>query len=393
MAAIDRSVIAIVFGTRPEAIKLAPVIIEAHQGGYGVATQVISSGQHRELLEGPLKLFGIEPDANLNVMRPGQRPDEVLGRVLDAMGDRLLADPADVVVVQGDTTTALGAALAAFHQRVPVAHVEAGLRSHQRYHPFPEEMNRRVIGTLATYHFAPTERARQNLLADGIDDDDIHVTGNTGIDALLTVAGDPDLCAVPPTLDLPTGRRIILVTAHRRDNHGAPMQRICHALTALAENRSDIHILVCLHPNPQACEFIRARLATTPGITLADPVHYGPFVGLMKRAYLLLSDSGGIQEEAPSLGKPVLVMREETERVEAVEAGTARLIGTRTDRIMDEVVRLLDDPLAYGEMVAVDNPYGDGRAAQRILAVLVEDLTRRRLGQFQDQPACLVGAR
>jgi len=383
---------AVVFGTRPEAIKLAPVIIEARRPIHGLGTRVICSGQHRELLEGPLALFGIRPDHNLQVMRPGQRPEEVLGRVLTAVGELLSQAPADVVVVQGDTTTALGAALAAFHQRVPVAHVEAGLRSHRRYHPFPEEMNRCVIGRLATHHFAPTDRALRNLLAEGIDEGAIHVTGNTGIDALLNVAGDPTLCAVSETIRLPEDKRVILVTAHRRDNHGAPLERICRALAQLADTRSDIHILVCLHPNPRSCELIRARLAGVAGITLADPVHYGPFVGLMKRAYLLLSDSGGIQEEAPSLGRPVLVMREETERIEAIEVGTARLIGTGTQRIVDEVVRLLDDPLAYGEMVAMDNPYGDGRASQRIVTVLADDLARRRPHDVPvDQPARLVG--
>ena len=374
MGVIPRPVIAIAFGTRPEAIKLAPVIIEARQARYGVTTRVICSGQHRELLEGPLGLFGIEPDHNLGVMRPGQRPEEVLARVLGATVEILLEEPADVMVVQGDTTTALAAALAAFHQRVPVAHVEAGLRSHQRYHPFPEEMNRCLIGSLATYHFAPTDRARRNLLAEGVDDTAVYVTGNTGIDALLAVASDPSRCALPLGLDLPAHQRVILVTAHRRDNFGAPLERICRALRILARTRPNVHILVCLHPNPQSCEFIAARLSQVERITLAPPVHYGPFVGLMKRASILLTDSGGIQEEGPALGRPVLVMRDETERVEAIEAGCARLIGTRTQRIVDEVTRLLDNPIAYAEMVGVRNPYGDGKASQRILSVLANDL-------------------
>ena len=356
-----------IFGTRPEAIKLCPVIRHMKAAGSGLDVRVCVTAQHRAMLDQVLECFAVTPDYDLNLMTPGQTLSETTARVLSALDPLLVRDGADLAVVQGDTTTTMAGALAAFHRRIPVAHVEAGLRTGDLSQPFPEEMNRLVTARLATLHFPPTESARRNLLAEGIAGERIWVTGNSGIDAVLTIAGALEEGRLPtpdwPWLD--PARKLIVVTAHRRESFGDGIVRICEALAELA-GRDDVQIVYPVHRNPNVLDPVTERLSACPNIVLVEPLDYRPFVDLMRRAHLLITDSGGIQEEAPSLGKPVLVMRDRTERPEAVEAGTVNLVGTDVRRIVSEAVRLVSDPAAYRLMSRRHNPYGDGHASERI---------------------------
>jgi UDP-N-acetylglucosamine 2-epimerase (non-hydrolysing) len=364
-----------VFGTRPEAIKMAPVV-QAMVESPRLESTVCVTAQHRAMLDQVLDLFGIEPDFDLDVMRPEQDLTDVTVAVLTGLREVLRDVRPDRVLVHGDTTTTLAASLAAFYARVPAGHVEAGLRTGDPQSPWPEETNRRLAGGLADLHFAPTPRAARNLEGEGVDASRIHVTGNTVIDALLDAVArldaDPARAAEVdrrlPTLD--PGRRLVLVTAHRRESFGEGLERICRALARLAD-RDDVEIVFPVHPNPNVRAPVRRLLGATPGVHLIEPLDYLPFVRLMARSHLIITDSGGIQEEAPSLGKPVLVLREVTERPEALEAGTVRLVGTDAGRIEAEAGRLLDDAGAYRAMTRAHNPYGDGRAAHRILKGLL----------------------
>lgn len=365
----------IVFGTRPEALKCFPVA-RAALAHPGFVTEICVTAQHREMVDSVIDLTHLPVDYDLDIMTPGQTLFDVTARVLTGLAEVLEKSRPDIVMVQGDTTTAMAAALAAFYKRIPVAHVEAGLRSHDINSPFPEELNRKIAGDIATWHFAPTVEARDNLIAEGKDPGAIFVTGNTVIDTLLhfSEAMDHDalmrseLDARFPFLD--RNKRLILVTGHRRENFDGGIDRICTALKVLA-TRGDVQIVYPVHPNPNVRGVVTAQLGGVPNIHLIDPQDYLPFLYLQKQSYLVLTDSGGVQEEAPSLGKPVLVMRENTERPEGVAAGTARLVGTDVERILTNANRLLDDPTAYRGMADVHNPYGDGLAASRIVEELL----------------------
>ncbi len=364
----------LVFGTRPEAIKMAPVVLALRECGDMRVTVTITA-QHRQMLDQVLALFDISPDHDLDIMQAGQSLPELFSRILTATSALLEREAPDLVLVHGDTSTTLAAALAAFYARIPVGHVEAGLRTGNLSAPWPEEANRRLTAPLASAHFAPTARARDNLLAEGVDPTTIHVTGNTVIDALLGVvtriegsdALRRQLGAGFPFLD--PARKLVLVTGHRRESFGDGFERICQALRALAA-RDDVQIVYPVHLNPNVQGTVRRILGDAVNVHLIEPQDYLPFVYLMTRAHLILTDSGGIQEEAPSLGKPVLVMREATERPEAVDAGTVRLVGTDPALIVAEVDRLIDDPDAYAAMTLAHNPYGDGLAAQRIASIV-----------------------
>jgi UDP-N-acetylglucosamine 2-epimerase (non-hydrolysing) len=354
-------------GTRPEAIKMAPVI-SALKSQPWADVRVLATAQHRDMLDQVLNFFNIEPDIDLNIMRPNQTLTTLTARLLLDMDDVLLDEKPDVVLVQGDTTTVMAVALACFYHRIPIGHVEAGLRTWDMQNPFPEEANRVIAGKLARWHFAPTEGSKQNLLREGVPDANIIVTGNTGIDALLITAAK-DLVV---GLALDTSKRLVLVTSHRRENFGEPFLNICIALRTLAERNSDIQILYPVHPNPNVKDVAYEVLGRTRNIILCEPLDYAPFVAAMKKAYLIISDSGGVQEEAPALGKPVLVLREETERPEAVEMGVVKLVGANCDRILKEAQCLLDDSATYQTMARGVSPYGDGHAAERIVKVLRE---------------------
>ncbi|MCM5572374.1 UDP-N-acetylglucosamine 2-epimerase (non-hydrolyzing) [Burkholderiaceae bacterium FT117] len=358
-----------IVGTRPEAIKMAPVI-RALAAEPRFDVRVLATAQHRQMLDQVLRVFGIEPDIDLDIMRPNQGLATLTARLLLELDGVLLAEKPDVVLAQGDTTTVMTAALACFYHRIPFGHVEAGLRTGDLSNPFPEEMNRVVAGRLARWHFAPTESARQNLLREGVSDSQVWVTGNTVIDALVSVADmQPDT-----GLPIDDSKRLVLVTSHRRENFGAPFESICRAVREIADRNEDVQVLYPVHPNPNVQTVAHRTLGDHPRIVLCPPLDYLPFVGAMQRAYLILSDSGGVQEEAPALGKPVLVLRQETERPEAVEAGVVRLVGHDFDRIVGEAQRLLDDPAAYAAMARGVSPYGDGHAAGRIVGVLREHL-------------------
>ena len=361
-----------VFGTRPEAIKMAPVIHELKRRR-GVDARVCVTAQHRQMLDQVLQLFNIVPHYDLNLMRPSQTLVEVTAGVLRGVGEVLEQFTPDLVLVHGDTTTTLAASLSAFYRHVPVGHVEAGLRTSNIDSPWPEEMNRRVTDTIASLYFAPTKQAYQNLLAEGIDSRRIELTGNTVIDALLEVVQrlrtDESLRrrvgAAFPFLD--DGRRMILVTGHRRENFGEKFNQFCSALRRIAIDRPDVRLVYAVHLNPEVQRPVRRILTGLRNVSLIDPQDYLPFVYLMMNATLIVTDSGGIQEEAPALGKPVLVTRDTTERPEAIEAGTARLVGTDTDSIVEAVGTLLDDEAEYSKMAKAHNPYGDGPAAARIV--------------------------
>lgn len=355
----------VVAGTRPEMIKMAPVM-RALQAHGAFTPQLCVTAQHRELLDQVLRVFALKPDFDLDVMTPGQTLFDATSRVLLGMQRVLEEAQPEVVLVHGDTTTSFTAALAAYYMRIPVGHVEAGLRTYDRYQPFPEESNRRLADALASYHYAPTASAAENLAAEKITGPDVVVTGNTVIDALLEVAARPYHFDDPLLESAGHERRLILVTAHRRESFGEPFREMCRAIRDIAAGNPDVEVVYPVHPNPSVRAVTQEVLGHQPRVHLISPLDYLPFVHLMKKAHLVLTDSGGIQEEAPSLGKPVLVMRAVTERPEAVAAGTVLLAGNRYERILSETQRLLDDAAAYAAMAARANPYGDGHAAERI---------------------------
>lgn len=394
----NRKRVLLVFGTRPEAIKVAPLVKAFQQQADAFETVVCVTGQHREMLDQVLRLFEIVPDYDLNIMKDGQDLYDITARVLVGMRDVIKAVQPDVVFVHGDTTTSMASALAAFYQQIPVAHIEAGLRTHNIYSPWPEEMNRQITGRIATYNFAPTPLSKQNLVDEGVDESSITVTGNTVIDALnmvvnkiksdrdlqndikdtLLQSGLPERMVhaffQPPT----SNRRLVLITGHRRENFGDGFLHICQAIKTLAEKYPDVDFVYPMHLNPNVRkpikeifgDWVSNRQSSNSNLYFIEPLEYLPFVFLMEQSTLVLTDSGGIQEEAPGLGKPVLVMRNTTERPEAVEAGTVKLVGTNYDLIVSEVSKLLDDPAYYNAMAQATNPYGDGLASKRIIEFL-----------------------
>ena len=354
-----------VVGTRPEAIKMAPVIL-ALKNETWANVRVLATAQHRHMLDQVLNFFDIEPDIDLDIMRPNQALTTLTARLLLDLDDVLQAEKPDVVLVQGDTTTVMTVALACFYHRIPIGHVEAGLRTWDMQNPFPEEMNRVIAGRLACWHFAPTEGSRQNLIREGVADNEIIVTGNTVIDALLMTASKDLVLGI----ELDDSKRLVLVTSHRRENFGEPFRNICRALRTLADNNSDIQILYPVHPNPNVKDVAYELLGDCSNIILCEPLDYAPFIAAMKKAYFIISDSGGVQEEAPALAKPVLVLRDETERPEAIEHGVVKLVGPNFDRIVKEAQLLLDNESAYKAMAKGVSPYGDGKGAERIVATL-----------------------
>lgn len=360
-----------VFGTRPEAIKMAPVVLELQKHADRIQTIVAVTAQHRQMLDQVLDLFQITPDYDLDIMSQGQTLYDITTKSLMGLKDVLAKEKPDLVLVHGDTTTTFVGALASYYQQVPVGHVEAGLRTGDIYSPFPEEMNRKLTGAIAAIHFAPTATAKANLLKENVNPSHIYVTGNTVIDALMTtVAGDYDFGDDLKDVDF-HNHRVILLTTHRRENLGEPMRHIYKALRRIIEEIPDTEIVFPVHRNPLVRKVVEEELAGVDRIHLIDPMEYEPFANLMSLSSLVLTDSGGIQEEAPSLGKPVLVLRNTTERPEAVEAGTVRLIGTDKDVVYAETKRLLTDQAAYDAMSNAVNPYGDGKASQRIVQAIL----------------------
>ena len=372
----------LVFGTRPEAIKMAPLVKEFQKHPREIETIVCVTGQHREMLDQVLHIFDIQPDYDLNIMKQGQDLYDVTARVLTGMRDVLKESRTDLVLVHGDTTTSTASALAAFYQQIPVGHIEAGLRTHNIYSPWPEEMNRLITGRIATYHFSPTSLSRQNLLDEGIEEEAITVTGNTVIDALYMVVDkikadqslDSRLKSILDTAGydidrLNRGRRLVLITGHRRENFGAGFIHMCEAIKTLAEKYPEVDFVYPMHLNPNVRKPIHEVFGTgqLPNLFFIEPLEYLSFVYLMEKSDIILTDSGGIQEEAPGLGKPVLVMRDTTERPEALEAGTVKLVGTDYDKIVGEVSALLDNQDYYDRMSEAVNPYGDGKACERII--------------------------
>ncbi len=356
----------IVLGTRPEAIKLAPVI-QVFQNSSSIDTQVILTGQHREMVEQVMRLFNLKADHDLEIMQPKQSLSDITCRSLRGLEELFQHTQPDLVLVQGDTTTAFAATLAAFYQKIPVGHVEAGLRTDELFNPYPEEANRRLISQLTQLHFAPTALAVENLQRSGVLGE-IHLTGNTVIDALLTVAASVPTCDIP---GLEWGKyRVLLATVHRRENWGEPLHDIAQGFLRILDKFPDTALLLPLHRNPTVREPLQALLGNHPRIFLTEPLDYAELVGAIMRSHLLLTDSGGLQEEAPSLGKPVLVLRETTERPEAVNAGTAQLVGTQPEKIFTTTEELLSDLTAYETMANAINPFGDGHAAKRILQIV-----------------------
>lgn len=383
-----------VFGTRPEAIKLCPVVryLRARPSEFDVRVSV--TAQHRQLLDSVLSTFDVTPDYDLDSMQPGQTLSQSTSRIVAGLEPILQAERPDMVVVQGDTTTTLCGALAAFYQKIPVGHVEAGLRTWDVHQPFPEEMNRVLTGRLSSLHFAATQWSANNLVGEGVDPAHVIVTGNSGIDAVFYVRdaidqghwrhSEADHSALWSRLD--ASKKLLVVTAHRRESFGEGFEHICRGLLRLA-NREDVQIVYPVHPNPNVREPVSRHLAGHPRILLTAPLEYVPFVDLMRRAYLLVTDSGGVQEEGPSLGKPILVLREKTERPEAVEAGTVRLVGIDEDRLYREATRLLDSTYEYERMSRIHNPYGDGRASERIAASVARFFANTRPAELVAKPA------
>lgn len=365
-----RRKILFVFGTRPEALKLAPLILEAKRNPLFVP-KVCLTAQHREMADQVLRLFKINPDYDLDLMVEGQTLGDLTHRLFSKFEGVVHDVKPNLILVQGDTTTAFAVALKAFYEKVPLAHVEAGLRTHNKYHPFPEEINRVLISRLADFHFAPTKEARRNLLREGIEAKKIFVTGNTVVDAIRMIL---------PSLNgrvlqsLHRSKKIILVTAHRRENFGKPLQRICQAIKEVAEKHPEVEFVYPVHPNPDVQKIVLRELKDRKGIQLIPPLSYEDFLSIMNHSYLILTDSGGIQEEAPSFAKPVLVMREVSERMEGIRSGVAKLVGTSKEKIVRETSRLLKERKIYDEMRGKANPYGDGKAAERILDVLARHL-------------------
>lgn len=369
-----------VFGTRPEAIKMAPVLLALEKDSHFTPIHV-ATGQHREMLDQVLSLFQIKPHVDLNIMEPNQTLYGITRKALEGLEMEIIQQKPDLILVQGDTTTAFVAGLAGFYAKVPVGHVEAGLRTHNVYDPFPEEMNRRLLSQLTDLHFAPTRSSGENLLKEGFAKERIVITGNTVTDALLSIAaGLPD--GLPAELpQIHPEKRMILVETHRRENLGTPMQEICTALRTLVNDFTNCEIIFSVHKNPKVREVVFPALQGVERVHLIEPVDYPTLIRLMRASTLILTDSGGIQEEAPSLGKPVLVLRKTTERPEGVHAGVAKLVGTDQSVIVSEASRLLSDSQAYQAMSQVASPYGDGRAAERILAAI-----RHRFGIDADRP-------
>ena len=356
-----------VVGTRPEAIKMAPIILLLQKESWA-EVKILATAQHRNMLEQVLELFHITVHIDLNIMRPNQSLTLLTSRLLSSIDDVLLTEKPDIVLVQGDTTTTMSISLACFYHRIPIGHIEAGLRTKNIYNPFPEEANRVIVSKFARWHFAPTDSARLNLLNEGVTDTSSIVTGNTVIDALLMISEKN----LPLNIPLSPDKRLVLITSHRRENFGEPFLNICHALRTLAENNPTVQFLYPVHPNPNVHDVAYRILGESPNIHLCEPLDYGQFVAAMKRAYLVVSDSGGVQEEAPALGKPVLVLREDTERPEAVEQGVVKLIGTTYERIIREIQHLLDNEPAWRAMARGVSPYGDGRSAMRTVKILRE---------------------
>ncbi|MCC2671737.1 MAG: UDP-N-Acetylglucosamine 2-epimerase [Armatimonadetes bacterium] len=370
--------VASIVGTRPDALKMAPVILELARHPQQVRQVVISTGQHREMLQQVLDVFRITPDHNLDIMLPGQSLAQITSRVLERLDPLLAEIKPDVLLAQGDTSTTFVASLAAFYHQIPVGHVEAGLRTDNKYDPFPEEINRRLTAPLADFHFAPTETSAENLRREGVAPDRIYQVGNTVIDALLEAASRPYRFEEEALDRVTSGPlRVVAVTAHRRENLGEPLQRICESVRQIVRTLPDVQVVFQMHKNPQVRDVIRARLEHEERVLLVEPQEYLAWVNLMKRSTLILTDSGGIQEEGPALGKPILVMRETTERPEGVAAGTARLVGTSPETIVGEALRLLTDGAAYEQMARAANPYGDGKAAERIVSVLLDHFGNR----------------
>jgi len=371
--------ILLIFGTRPEAIKLCPVVRSLREHPARFDVKVCVTAQHRQMLDQVLEAFEVRPDWDLDLMLPGQTLFQSTSRILAGLEKVFESEQPDLVIVQGDTTTTLCGALAAFYAHVPVAHVEAGLRTGDVRQPFPEEMNRVLTTHLASLHFAATKMAAENLINEGVPHQAIHITGNTGIDAVLYVRDALEQRQLTgrdwPELD--PSQKLIVVTAHRRESFGQGFERICRALAMIAD-RADVQLVYPVHPNPNVQDPVQRHLAKHPHVLLIEPLSYIPFVDLMRRAYLLITDSGGIQEEGPSLGKPILVLREKTERPEAVIAGTVKLVGTDESRIVSEAVRLIEDRAAYEAMARVHNPYGDGHASGRISDLIDSFLKEKR---------------
>lgn len=359
-----------VCGTRPDTVKMAPVVIEFKKHPDDCELILAVTGQHREMLAQVLKAFDLHPDYDLNIMMARQSLAQITTRALEGL-DRVIGEvQPDLVLAQGDTTTTFVASLAAFYHKIPFGHVEAGLRTDNKYDPFPEEMNRRLTGVMADLHFAPTALSRQNLLDEGVDTDKVFITGNTVIDALLSIASRNYRFEDDRVTEAAQTGRMILMTAHRRENWGEPMRNICTAIREIVARHSDVSVVFPVHKNPIVREVVFPELQDTDRVILTEPPDYEPFVHLMKASYLVLTDSGGVQEEAPSLGKPVLVLRKTTERPEGVEAGNAKLVGTDCDVIVKEAERLLTDSSAYEQMARVKNPYGDGHTAERIWEIV-----------------------
>ena len=374
-----------IFGTRPEAIKMAPVVLELRKFSAEIESTVAVTAQHREMLDQVLRLFDIRPDFDLNIMSEGQTLFDITSRALLGLDKVLSAATPDVILVHGDTTTTFAGALAAFYHQIEVGHVEAGLRTRNKFSPYPEEMNRRLTGSLADLNFAPTSTAKENLLREGVDADKIFVTGNTVIDALYkTVRADFKFSKELERVDY-ADKRIILVTTHRRENLGEPLRQVYKALKALVEELPDVEIIFPVHKNPRVREVVNAELGGMERVFLTDPLDYEPFANLMNRATLILTDSGGVQEEAPALGKPVLVLRDTTERPEALEAGTVKLIGTNREKVYSAAKLLLTDAAEYKKMAEARSPYGDGHAAERIVKAL---LWRHKISSERPKEFC-----
>lgn len=369
----------VVFGTRPEVIKLAPVVFALRERSADVRVTLCSTGQHRSMLDAALEAFDLAADHDLDLMQPGQHPADLFGRLMLALRPLIDQLKPDVIVVQGDTATVAAGALTGFLSGCTVAHVEAGLRTRDKRAPFPEEVNRRVTGVVADYHFAPTATARDNLLSEGVPAETVYLTGNTVVDALGWMRDKVTDRPLPPDLDC-SGRRLVLITAHRRESFGVPFLELCRALRDIAERFDDVQLIYPVHLNPNVQRPVRAILGDCPRVTLVEPLGYADFVTLMLRAHLIITDSGGIQEEAPSLGKPTLVLREKTERPEALATGVVKLVGADRDRIVSEASRLLSDKAAYQAMARPVHVYGDGLAARRIAGILIDG--RRTMSEF-----------
>lgn len=369
---IDRLKVMPIFGTRPEAIKMAPVIGELKKNPW-LETVVAVTAQHREMLDQVLELFKIKPDYDLGIMTAGQSLTQITARVLDGLDKVLSEAKPDMILVHGDTTTTFAAALSAFYHRIPVGHVEAGLRTYNKFSPYPEEMNRKLAGSLSDLHFSPTQAAKDNLIKEGVCAQNITVTGNTVIDALLNVVGrNYDFSGTKLSKVDFEGKRVILITSHRRENIGEPMKAVFEAVKNIVINNSDVEVVFPIHKNPVVRNIASDVLGEVERVHIIEPLEYMPFANLIGKCYMILTDSGGIQEEAPSLGKPVLVLRDTTERPEAIAAGTARLVGTEAASIISHAQQLLDDRIEYSKMANAANPYGDGKASERIVKAIVE---------------------